>query len=382
VNRLSRRLALVAVITLAAIGAGGCGFVQPPALTISKDSASEPFYTYSADELFAEINKQDGEAATGTNTTRADTIATSRVAELLTGKVRPRILESILADKGVVPSEADKALVQKAAQQQQSPPTQDEIEFQTNFVALAGALANEFFGKAGNNIDDYARKYYDQRKDSFAQAAQSCLHVVTVDAAADPANPQARPTDAAIQAVLPQAQALRQRLNTESFEAVSKDSGQSAADIPGGDLGCRNDSELPPDVITGLKDVPVGTISQPVKWPVGWVIARVDDRKPARTPTFEEVRNDAVTATRQTFGQQFVTELLDRINKQYVVKVDPRFGRWSPEQAQVLTPEGAATPSMPTTTTTMPKLLDDHAPETQPGSPTTTTPSTTVPSAR
>src|SRR5690606_28135320 len=140
----------------------------------------------------------------------------------------------------------DRELVERAAQQQQSPPSEQEIEFQTNVVALATALSNEFFAKPGNDVDEYARKYYEQRRDSFAQPAQLCLHVVTVDAESGPTGEP--PDDAAIDALLPQAQSRRARLNTERFEDVAKDNGPSAPPdrVPGGDLSCLGEAELPP----------------------------------------------------------------------------------------------------------------------------------------
>jgi hypothetical protein len=358
VNRLPRRLAIVSMLVLAAWGAAGCGYVQPPALTISRSSSADPFYSFSADQLFSELSKSGG--ASDPSTTKPTSVPAEQVAELLTGKVRPIILQQLLDDKGIKPTDADKALVQRAAQQQQTPPSEDEIAFQTNYVALANALAETFFAQPGNDLETYGRQYYDARRDTFAQAAQTCLHVVTVDAPANPDDPEAGPTPAGIDGVKAQADAMRQRLNTETFEAVSADTGRSAANIPGGDLGCRPDAELPPDVIAGTKDVAVGAISPPTRWQMGWVIVRIDDRKPARTPAFEEIKTDVLSATKQSFGQQFVTKLLEETNKNFVVKVDPRFGRWSPEQGQVLTPSGSATPTTPTTSTTLPSLVDDR----------------------
>jgi hypothetical protein len=380
VNRLSRRLPLVIVLVLAVTGAAGCGFVQPPALTMAKDSSSPPFFTFSANDLFAELNKNTGNE--GGTTSLAPMVESQRVAEVLTGKVRPRILEQLMADRGIKPSDADRAAVERAAQQQQMPPSEDEIAFQTNVVALANALAADFFSKPGNNIDDYARQYYNDRKDSFTQQAQICLHVVTADApssgAPDPTTGQAKPpSDAQIDATLPAAQTLRQRLTSEPWEVVAKDTGQSAAQIPGGDLGCRSEEDLPPALVAGIKDVATGTISQPIRWQIGWIVARVDERKPLRTPPFEEVRNDAVAATRQTFGGRFVTELLTKIYSSYVITVDPRFGRWVAEQGQVLPPEGSAPAPTTSTTTTRPTLQGDGSSE--PGTTTTTTASSGAP---
>jgi hypothetical protein len=356
VNRLPRRLALVTVLVLAVTGAASCGQVQPPALSLARDRSSEPFFTLTADELFAELNKN---SSPGGSTSIAPLVDSSKVAELLTGKVRPKLVEQILADRKIVPSEADRAAVERMAQQQQSPPSDEEIAFQTNLVALANTLSNDFFSKPGNDIEEYARRYYDQRKDTFTEPAQTCLHVVTVDAPVDaPPDPLStpRPTAAQIETVQDDAQAMRQRLNTETWEAVHASSGRSAAEVPGGDLGCRSEEDLPPDLVAGIKDLQPGAISQPIRWPLGFVIARLDDRKVQRTPPFEEVRNDAITATKTSFGNQFVTELLENMYKSFVVSIDPRFGRWSVEQGQVLPPEGAAAAPTAPTTTTLPTL--------------------------
>jgi hypothetical protein len=361
VNRFTRRLAPAAALLLAGSTLAGCAFLRPPALTIARDSSSEPFFSLSADDLFAELGKTD--PAGGTNTTKPAFIDADRIAELLTGKVRPKVLSQVLADRRIVATDADKQLAQQAAEMQQSQPSPDEIEFQGELAALARVLQTDFFSRPGNDVNEYARRYYDQRRTSFAQQAQTCLHVLTVDAG----DGQNRPSEDQYTQTLPKAQALRTRLDSEPWEKVFEATGASAQGLPGGDLGCRADQNLPEEVVEAIRPVAKGTISAPLRWRVGWLIVRIDDRKEARTPPFEEVREDAAAAARQTLGQQLATEVLTRAYAAFVVTVDPRFGRWSAEQAQVLRPDGSAVPTIPTTTTTLPPL-DEGPGATPPGS--------------
>lgn len=370
VNRLTRPLVPAAALLLATAGLGACSYVQPPALTIARDAASEPFFSYSADELFAELAKAASPEG-GPSTTKPSSVDAQQVAELLTGKVRPRVLKQKLADEHVTPNDADRAVVEQASGQQQAQPSSEELDFRTDFVALGRVLADDFFSRPGNNVDDYARRFYDQRRSSFAQPAQTCMHVVTADAG----DGQSPPTEAQYAEARPQADQLRSRLDREPFETVAESSGRSAQGIPDGDLGCRPDQNLPQDVVRAVAPVPVGTISEPLRWQAGWLIVRIDDRKPERTPPFDEVRDTAVQAAKLSFGQQFVNEVLDKANQTFVVKVDPRYGRWSAEQGMVLAPAGSATPTTPTTSTTAPTL--DESPATTP--PGTTAPGTAVP---
>jgi len=75
----------------------------------------------------------------------------------------------------------------------------------------------------------------------------------------------------------------------ELAKAKSEDPGSKDK---GGDLGYFGRGVMDPAFEKVAFSLKIGETSAPVKSSFGYHIIRVEDKKPERTPTFEEVRND------------------------------------------------------------------------------------------
>jgi len=134
--------------------------------------------------------------------------------------------------------------------------------------------------------------------------------------------------------------------------------------------------------VTPLENVAVGAITEPLPLQGVFIIARVDNRVAEKTTPYEEVKDRAETLAKQQLGSRFVTDRLTQIYSDTVITIDPQFGRWDTAKLQVTTPEGAATPTTPTTTTA--PLDPSSVLGGEPSAPTSTEPptsTTSVPSS-
>ncbi len=85
-------------------------------------------------------------------------------------------------------------------------------------------------------------------------------------------------------------------------QEYSIDTGSKAQ---GGALGWVLPGQVIPAVANSLSSMGKGTVSTtPIQTPVGWVIIKVDDKRPFKVPTFEEAKPQL----RQALVQQYIAE--------------------------------------------------------------------------
>ena len=56
---------LIVLVVVAAVGAAGCSYVDPPVLAMATSTSASPYYTLSREDMFKELNA----ASTNTSTT-------------------------------------------------------------------------------------------------------------------------------------------------------------------------------------------------------------------------------------------------------------------------------------------------------------------------
>lgn len=364
-------LLLVVVATLAATAAS-CGYVNPPVLSIAVNSTSEPFFTMSWEDLEAELNPPSSTPGAST-TTSPVSYQSSQIAQVLTTAAREQIIGQWADELGVQPTAADEAAAQKQAQG--SAPN----ELQIQLVGIERVLADKAFGSGELDREAQARELFEANLDSYTTAAQTCFHVIQIDPETDPQTGASTPEQ--IQAALDQAATVRQRIGAETFEAVADDvnAEQMVQQLPGGDAGCRTQLQgFPDEDWAQLTAAAPGTVLEPMAVADQVVfIFRVDENKPEHVPTFDEVADQVYSDLSYLVGEQLFTRALQDRVAALVVHVDPHYGVWDPESIAVSPPEGAAQPTVPTTTTTTPGL--SLMPTTTTPVPTTTATATTVP---
>jgi parvulin-like peptidyl-prolyl isomerase len=345
VSRPRLALPIAVLVAAAATIASACSTVAGPAWRVGDVSVS-------VDQFFADYQASLSESAS--TSTTGPRIETTELASFMTNEIQEQLLTQGLAEKGITVTQEDRDSAELAYQNQAAQtggpatPTPEQIEIQAGVAALGRALAEEGAESGIVDIDAAARDLYEQRKDSLVEPGQTCAHFILIPAG-DLQNATTPPTDADYEAARVAAEEVVTRLATEDFAAVSKEVSAIEEQLPGGDFGCQPLSAFPSEVVPIIEDLESGVLSAPTRIEGGYLISRVDSRTEAsEPPSFEEVEDQARAAVLSQLGQQLVGEwLLDRSRQAYVV-VDARFGTWDPETAQVTPPEGAATPTVPT----------------------------------
>jgi peptidyl-prolyl cis-trans isomerase C len=87
--------------------------------------------------------------------------------------------------------------------------------------------------------------------------------------------------------------------------------------IQGGDLGYFTKEKMVPEFAEAAFKLKKGEISDPVKTSFGWHIIKVEDRRPLRVPSFEEMREDLQGEVSNQAVQEFVQALLKKADIKY-----------------------------------------------------------------
>jgi len=352
VRNVSRVLPVAVLLVLATAIAGACSTFAGPAWQVNDVSMSVDDFTTAFEESQA--------GATAATPTTAGRIETAELATFMTNEIQTELLNQGLAEKNITVTQEDRdnaelAFQNQAAQSQTATPatpTPEQIETQAGISALGRTLAREGADSGIVDVDAAARELYEQNKDSLITPGQTCAHFILVPAG-DLLTATAPPTEAEYAAALTEAETVVTRLATEDFAAVSAEVSAIEEQLPGGDFGCQAISEFPTEVVSIVEALEPNVLSAPTRIEGGYLIARVDSRTAdSGAPTFEEVEDQAIEAVLSQLGQRLVGEWLLERSKLATVTIDPRFGTWDAENAQVVPPEGAATPTTPTTALT------------------------------
>jgi len=134
--------------------------------------------------------------------------------------------------------------------------------------------------------ENYARTLYKAKPERFVRSEQVRARHILIAGDSDEARAQAEAVRAQLQAGADFAALAQEK---------SADSGSAAK---GGDLGFFGHGKMVPEfeqVAFGLKK---GVLSEPVKTQFGWHIIQVEEKRPAGTKPFEEVRDELVAEVR------------------------------------------------------------------------------------
>ena len=347
VSRPRVALPLAVLVAVAATIASACSTFAGPAWQVGDVSMS-------VDQFYADYQDSLGGASAST-TTSAARIETASLATFMTNQIQEQLLVQGLADKGIEVTQEDRDAAELAYQNQAAQtgstaqPTAEQIETQAGVAALGRVLAQEGAESGIVDIDTAARQLFEDNKESLITPGETCAHFILVPAG-DIENATSAPSEADYEAARVEADAVFARLATEDFATVSKEVSAIEDQLPGGDFGCQAISAFPTEVVPIVEALEPGVLGAPTRIEGGYLISRVDSRTAdSEPPAYEEFEDQAREAVLSQLGQELVGEWLLERSRTTFVLVDARFGTWDAESAQVVPPEGAATPTVPTT---------------------------------
>lgn len=195
------------------------------------------------------------------------------------------------------------------------------VDRESDFLLLQGDLVGQ-----PCVADDAVATYYEEHRDELEQACSAHILVETREDADE------------VYALL-QGGADFAALAAER----STDPGSAAQ---GGDIGCVTRGRLVPQYEEALFSQPVGEIGEPVESDFGFHIIRVDSRG---IPDLEDARDEIgqrlAQEVQQAFGEWFRNAVAAAD-----VSVDPRYGTWNPQTAEIDRPSLDEVPTTSATT--------------------------------
>lgn len=354
VSRPRLALPLAVLVAVAATVVSACSTFAGPAWRVGDVSVS-------VDQFYADYEASQATSAASTSTT-SGRIDTTDLAGFMTQQIQKEIVQQVLAQQGIEITQEDRdnaelAIQQQAAQSgQPASPTEDQIANQAAVVALGTKLVKEEVDAGTFDLEAEVRRTFDENADQLpATPPQTCLHAIFILAGDPQSTTGAAPTDEERATAQAAADAAVARLATEDFAAVSKDVSIIDSQYPGGDFGCTETEQLPPDLAAIANPLTPGQISAPVYLETdgGYAILRLDSRTTESVPaTFEEYEERITAYVVEQHTSELVSALLRDLVGDMTIVVDPRFGSWNDQTLVVDPPEGAATPTTPTTALT------------------------------
>ena len=308
-NRLA---ALVAVGVLAAVG-GGCAATEPYAavadgVRIDEDAFLRELAVYRANPQLAGGTEVGAKAPASYS---AEFAASALTNDIYLDVILPRAAKKLGVEvtKADIESQRDQVL----ADPQVAGLVEDIPEWFLDDVFRRAALRRAVMAKLTSRVvpEGDVEAFYEANKDRFRQR---CAHHILVGTQEESV-------------------AVVGRLGSgEQFEEVAAQVSidqQSAQ--KGGDLGCVAAGRLIPDFEAALDTLRPGEVSAPVKTQFGYHVIRLDR---VVAPSLEEVRAEIVTQLGGDPDQLF-GDFLGQVSRMAKVKVNPRFGRWRPQQAGI-----------------------------------------------
>jgi len=165
-------------------------------------------------------------------------------------------------------------------------------------------------GDKANVSDEDAKKFYDENQAQFQQPetvkASHILFMVPEGASEE----DAKKKEAAAEAALARAK------KGEDFTALAKElSEEPGAKESGGDLGFFTKDQMVPEFADAAFGAETGSLTGPVKTQFGYHIIKVEEKKPAGTVSFEEVKPQLVGFLKNQKQQQAVGAVIDGLRK-------------------------------------------------------------------
>lgn len=282
-------------------------------------------------------------------------------AQILSQLVVSHLLEEWAADLNIEATDEEvaqerKALVEQLGGQEafdqaveQSGLSEDDVDEQIRQRVLQNKITEEVSGD-GAVTDAEIEDFYKQNQESRFGEKATARHILVKEKA--------------------KAQQILSKLrNGGDFAALAKaESTDPGSAEQGGELPEFGHGQMVPAFDEAVFASDTGELVGPVKTEFGYHIIEVLEKKPGQE--LDEVRDEIRSELAQSQSGDLIQEELSKRTKAAEVTVNPRFGKWNPETAQVepdkplgTTSEGSEIPSgaPPTSSTSEPVVVPTEA---------------------
>jgi peptidylprolyl isomerase len=175
----------------------------------------------------------------------------------------------------------------------------------SSYLASVGAVPE------GYPTDAQIQSAYEANRDKFLAPRQYRLEQIFV---AVPAGGDAKTEESA--KAKAEDLARRARANGANFVELARAGSDHAGGETGGDLGWAAEAQIMPEIRSQITGMAVGEISDPIRTPAGFHIIRLADTKPAGVRPLAEVKDQLISALRQSKLQEgeqaYVSALLEK----------------------------------------------------------------------
>ncbi|MGZ9583220.1 foldase protein PrsA [Paenibacillus marinisediminis] len=224
-------------------------------------------------------------------TVNGESITAQELNDQMTKLVGKQVLNNMISDK-LIDQEAAKAGVQVTDEEVQKEletyiakfPSKEQFEMT---LAKAGMSIDDFKNQIGRKMkitkiiepsitikDEDIKKYYDENKEQFHTPEQVKASHILVD------------TKEEADAI------LKELKGGADFATLAKEKSKDPSKDNGGDLGYFGRGAMVPEFEEAAFNLKVGEISDVVQTKYGYHIIKVTDKKEAKTPTYEEKKED------------------------------------------------------------------------------------------
>ena len=116
-----------------------------------------------------------------------------------------------------------------------------------------------------------------------------------------------------------EAEALRSKILTESlpFDTVAKETSLAPNKKAGGDMGYFKQGTQPKEIETVAFKLKVGEISDPIETKDGFVILKIEDKKPTEVRTYDKVTSEIENAIKQQKTEALFNKVSADLKKKY-----------------------------------------------------------------
>lgn len=170
--------------------------------------------------------------------------------------------------------------------------------------------------------EEEARQYYLAHRQEFAQPATVTVREILIEVpAAKDAKGQAAVNVAADDAAAEKAKGVRARVAAgEDFGKVAAELSDSSSKANGGLIGPLALGQLSTALQELFAKMKPGEISEPIRTPRGYQILKLEAMKPAETPPFEAVRDQAADKVHSARQQTEFRKFMSRVRGQALIE--------------------------------------------------------------